>query len=256
VRMAARSTPRGSPRAAPIRAVMMLSWRIIRRSWRRLTPTVPTGAPPSPGRRAVSGPSTPSKRRMKKNLPGAPSIVSDEWCHLYFPFSDAGCGQPRRSTHNSMNSRPCPQIRSGTRVLGHQRCPLTPARPVEDPTAANRSKNNRRRCIPGGSRGLDSQYGVAGTRDSKIWAQLDRRHGAIVVPLSTTALRWRLGPERRASPGGPPSARRGTGSSVGAPAAGRNSFAPRGGGPSVICRHELRRSTEDLVRGRLRQGRA
>jgi hypothetical protein len=130
-----------------------------------------------------------------------------------------------------MNSRPCPQIRSGTRVLGHQRCPPTPARPVEDRTAANRSKNNRRRCIPGGSRGLDSQYGVAGTRDSKIWAQLDRRHGAIVVPLSTTALRWRLGPERRASPGGPPSARRGTGSSVGAPVAGRNSFAPRGGGP-------------------------
>src|SRR5512132_3895878 len=36
---AARKTPSGSPRAAPISAVMMLSWRIIRRTWRRVIPT-------------------------------------------------------------------------------------------------------------------------------------------------------------------------------------------------------------------------
>ena len=37
--ISASTTPTGIPSAAPIRAVMMLSWRIIRRSWRRVIPT-------------------------------------------------------------------------------------------------------------------------------------------------------------------------------------------------------------------------
>ena len=32
--------PSGSPSAAPISAVMTLSWRIIRRAWRRVIPIV------------------------------------------------------------------------------------------------------------------------------------------------------------------------------------------------------------------------
>ena len=35
---AARKIPSGSPRAAPISAVITLSWRIIRRAWRRVIP--------------------------------------------------------------------------------------------------------------------------------------------------------------------------------------------------------------------------
>ena len=38
VKTAARKTPSGSPSPAPIRAVITLSWRIIRRTWRRVIP--------------------------------------------------------------------------------------------------------------------------------------------------------------------------------------------------------------------------
>ena len=40
VTSAARKMPSGSPSAAPISAVMTLSWRIIRRAWRRVIPIV------------------------------------------------------------------------------------------------------------------------------------------------------------------------------------------------------------------------
>ena len=36
---AATNRPSGSPSPAPIRAVMMLSWRTMRRTWRRVMPT-------------------------------------------------------------------------------------------------------------------------------------------------------------------------------------------------------------------------
>src|SRR3954462_10829220 len=38
VTMAARNRPTGRPRPAPMRAVMVLSWRTMRRTWRRLIP--------------------------------------------------------------------------------------------------------------------------------------------------------------------------------------------------------------------------
>ena len=38
VTSAARKIPSGSPSAAPISAVITLSWRIIRRAWRRVMP--------------------------------------------------------------------------------------------------------------------------------------------------------------------------------------------------------------------------
>ena len=40
VTSSARKMPSGSPSAAPISAVMTLSWRIIRRAWRRVIPIV------------------------------------------------------------------------------------------------------------------------------------------------------------------------------------------------------------------------
>jgi len=39
VTRAERKTPSGIPSAAPISAVMTLSWRIMRRAWRRVMPT-------------------------------------------------------------------------------------------------------------------------------------------------------------------------------------------------------------------------
>ena len=39
MKTAARKMPSGRPRPAPISAVITLSWRIMRRTWRRVMPT-------------------------------------------------------------------------------------------------------------------------------------------------------------------------------------------------------------------------